>query len=130
MTAGCPVRTTRPLTLPPDFLIKRVIKTGIAGGLGHEIEFDDALQAITIKTSTMQKITIDPLSIKLENTAGTLSISMDNASQSIAITAVKSIELKALQIKLEGSQVDVKGATVNIQSVGPCSIQGLPVKIN
>ena len=119
-----------PLLVPTDFLIKRVIKTGVAGGIGHEIEFDDALQSITIKTSTLQKITIDPLTIKLENTAGTLSIKMDNTSQSIAITAVNSIELKALQIKLEGSQVDVKGATVNIQSVGPCNVQGLPVKIN
>src|SRR4051812_32874432 len=72
-----------PLTLQSDFLVKRVIKTGIAGGLGHEVEFDDAMQKITITSSTRQKITIDPLQIKLENTAGTLSIAMDNKSQTI-----------------------------------------------
>ena len=119
-----------PLVIPTDFLIKRVIKTGMAGGLGHEIEFDDALQSITITSSTKQKITIDPLKIELSNTAGTLSINMDNKQQTISITAAVSIELKALNIKLEATKVEVKGATVSIQSAGPCSIQGLPVKIN
>ena len=61
-----------PLTLPTDFLTKRVIKTGVAGGVGHAIEFDDALQSITITSSTSQKVTIDPLKIELTNTAGTL----------------------------------------------------------
>jgi uncharacterized protein involved in type VI secretion and phage assembly len=119
-----------PAIVPTDFLIKRIIKTGVAAGVGHEIEFDDALQSITITSSTLQKITIDPLQIKIENTAGTLSISMDNATQSISINAAVSIELKATQIKLEGAQVELKGATINVQSAGPCNIQGLPVKIN
>jgi len=119
-----------PLTLPSDFLTKRVIKTGIAGGLGHEIELDDLEQSITITSSTMQKVTIDPLQIKLENTAGTLSIALDNTTQTITLQAAVKIELKALQIALEGTQVDIKGALVNIQSSGPCVVQGLPIKLN
>jgi uncharacterized protein involved in type VI secretion and phage assembly len=119
-----------PLTLPTDFLIKRVIKTGLAGGLGHEVEFDDALQSITITSSTMQKITIDPLQIRIENTAGTLSVTLDNKSQTVSVQSALKIELKATQISLEGVQVDIKGAMVNIQSSGPCSVQGLPIKLN
>ncbi len=119
-----------PLTLPPDFLAKRVIKTGLAGGLGHEVEFDDALQSITITSSTKQKVTIDPLKIKLENTAGTLSIALDNTTQTITVQAAAKIEMKALQISLEGTKVDIKGAMVNIQSSGPCVVQGLPIKLN
>ncbi len=119
-----------PLTLPSDFLIKRVIKTGIAGGVGHEVEFDDALQSITITSSTKQKITIDPLQIRIENTAGTLSITMDNKSQSISVQSVLKIELKAPQISMEGAKVDIKGGIVNIQSSGPCTVQGLPIKLN
>src|SRR5215207_9313317 len=46
-----------PVTVPTDFLIKRVIKTGMVSGVGHEIEFDDALQSITITSTTKQKIT-------------------------------------------------------------------------
>jgi uncharacterized protein involved in type VI secretion and phage assembly len=123
-------RDRPPLTLPTDFLVKRVIKTGVAGGLGHEVEFDDALQSITITSSTRQKITIDPLSIKIQNTAGTLSISLDNTSQTVSIQSALKIELKATQISLEGVQVDIKGSMVNIQSAGPCTVQGLPIKLN
>lgn len=119
-----------PLTLPTDALSKRVIKTGLAGGIGHELEFDDLAQSITITSSTMQKVTIDPRQIRLENTAGTLSITLDNISQAITLEAALKIELKALQLSLEGTQVDIKGAIVNIESSGPCTVQGLPIKLN
>lgn len=119
-----------PLTVPTDFLIKRVLKTGIESGLGHEVEFDDAMQSITITSSTQQKITIDPLKIELKNTAGTLTINMDNSSQAISIQAAAKIELKAMQISIEGVQVEIKGTNINVQAGGPCSLQGLPVKIN
>jgi uncharacterized protein involved in type VI secretion and phage assembly len=123
-------RDRPPLTVPTDFLIKRVIKTGLAGGLGHEVEFDDALQSITITSSTKQKITVDPLKIKIENTAGTLSITLDNATQTVSVESAVKIALKATQISIEGVQVDIKGSIVNIQSAGPCSVQGLPIKLN
>ena len=119
-----------PLTLPTDFLFKRVIKTGLAGGLGHEIEFDDLLQSITITSSTQQKITIDPLQMKIENTTKTVSITIDNATQSVAIQAANKIEMKAAQISIEGIKVEIKGATLDLKSAGPCTVQGLPVKIN
>jgi uncharacterized protein involved in type VI secretion and phage assembly len=121
-----------PLTAPPDFLIKRVIKTGLAqaGGLGHEVEFDDALQSITITSSTRQKVTIDPLQIKIENMAGTLSIALDNKTQTVSIQAALKIELKAAQISLEAATIDIKGGIVNLQSTGPCNVQGLPIKLN
>ena len=119
-----------PLTVPTDFLIKRVIKTGLAGGLGHEVEFDDALQSITITSSTQQKITIDPLKIELKNTAGTLSITLDNTSQSISIQAAVKLELKAPQISIEGLQVELKGTTIDVQAAGPCTVTGLPIKLN
>jgi uncharacterized protein involved in type VI secretion and phage assembly len=124
-------RDRPPLTAPTDFLIKRVIKTGMAGGVGHEIEFDDALQSIKITTSTEQKITIDPLKIELANTAGTLKITLDNTQQSISIEAVTSIELKAAQIKLQGVNIDIEGtAAANFKSSGICNINGSLVKIN
>ena len=119
-----------PLTLPPDFPIKKVLKTGIKGGLGHEVEFDDALQSIKITSSTKQKVIIDPLKIEITNTAGTLTISMDNATQTISIQAAAKLELKAAQISIEGVKVEIKGGTVAINSAGPCTVQGLPIKLN
>ena len=124
-------RDRPPLTLPTDFLIKRVIKTGIAGGLGHEIEFDDALQSIKITTSTQQKITIDPLKIEMANMAGTVKITLDNTQQAVSIQAVASIELQAAQIKLKAANIDIDGTVAtNVKSSGVCNITGTLVKIN
>jgi phage baseplate assembly protein gpV len=119
-----------PVAIPTDFLIKRVIKTGKVQGVGHEVEFDDALQSITITSSTKQKIKIDPLTIELSNTAGTLSIKMDNTSQTISITSAVKLELKATQISIQGAQIELKGGTISIQSAGPCAVTGLPIKLN
>ena len=124
-------RDRPPLTIPTDFLIKRVIKTGFAGGLGHEIEFDDALQSIKITSSTQQKITIDPLKIEMTNLAGTVTVTLDNTQQAITLQAVASIELKAAQIKLQAVNIDIEGtAATNIKSTGICNINGSLVKIN
>jgi len=120
-----------PVTIPTDFLIKRVIKTGMVGGVGHEIEFDDALQSIKITTSTEQKITIDPLKIEMTNLAGTVKITLDNTQQSISLEAVASIELKAAQIKLKAANIDIDGTVAtNVKSSGVCNINGTLVKIN
>lgn len=121
-----------PAPSPTDLLTKRVIKTGMADGVGHEVEFDDALQSITITSSTKQKITIDPIKIELSNLAGTVKITLDNTTQTVTIEAAKSIELKALaNIKLQAATIDIEGTvSTNVKSVGPCNITGLPVKIN
>lgn len=124
-------RDRPPLTLPTDFLIKRVIKTGVTSGVGHEIEFDDALQSIKITTSTQQKITIDPLKIEMSNMAGTVKITLDNTQQAVSIQAVASIELKAAQIKLKAANIDIDGTVAtNVKSSGVCNITGTLVKIN
>jgi uncharacterized protein involved in type VI secretion and phage assembly len=119
-----------PVTTGVEAIVKRTLKTGQTSGLGHEIELDDALQSITITSSTEQKITIDPLKIELKNTAGTLTISLDNASQTISIQAAAKLELKAAQVSIEGLQIELKGTTISVQAAGPCSVQGLPIKLN
>jgi len=119
-----------PLSSPTDFLIKKVLKTGATESLGHQIEFDDAQQSISIKTSTEQKITLDPKKIELTNLAGTVTISLDNTSQSVKITAANKIELQSLQIELKATKIDMTAANFSITSTGPCSVTGLPIKLN
>lgn len=119
-----------PVPVPTDMLIKRVLKTGVAVGVGHEIEFDDALQSIAITSSTKQKIKIDPFKIEIANTAGTLTITLDNTSQAVNIQAVQKISLKAAQVSIEALKFDVSATTVNLQASGPCSVTGIPIKLN
>ena len=111
-------------------IVKRTIKTGQTSAAGHEVEFDDALQSITITSSTQQKITIDPVKIELKNAAGTLSISLDNASQTVSIQAAAKLKLKAAAVSIEGMQIELKGTVVKVNAAGPCTVKGLPVKIN
>ena len=120
-----------PLSVPTDFLIKKVIKTGASESVGHEIEFDDALQSISIKTSTNQKITLDPTKIELSNLAGTVTIKLDSVSQEIKITAAAKIALESVaSIELKAAKIDMTAGTFSITSTGPCSVTGLPIKLN
>jgi len=119
-----------PIDAATDFITKRVLKTGATGLKGHKVEFDDALQSITITSTTDQKIAIDPKKIELTNAAGTVAIKMDNTSQTISVSATAKIELKATQISIQGKNIELKGTTVDIKASGPCSIKGLTVKIN
>src|SRR6476660_277920 len=66
-----------PLSLPTDFLAKRVLQTGLGGAPGHMVEFDDTLQSITITTSTSQKVVMDPLTIEISAFKGTAKITLE-----------------------------------------------------
>ena len=119
-----------PLSTPDETLAKRVIKTGLTGELGHTIEFDDAEQSITITTSTDQKISMDPQSIALTNLAGSVSIKLDNDTQTVSITAASKIEFKALDISMTATNIEMSGTKISITAAGPCQVQGLPIQLN
>jgi len=120
-----------PVSSPTDLLVKRKIKTGLKGGVGHEVEFDDALQTITITSSTKQKIAIDPKKIEISTAGGTAKVTLD-LSGKITIQAALSIELKALQgIKLQASNIDIQSTVAtNVKSSGACNVNAPLVKIN
>jgi uncharacterized protein involved in type VI secretion and phage assembly len=122
---------TPPVTNPLEATSKRVLKTGMTKGVGHTLEFDDLKQSIKIESTTKQQVTIDPFKIELTNTAGTLSITLDNKSQTITI--------KGINVTVEATaKLDLKGGLVNVTAKGPLkiksdaavSINGSLVKIN
>jgi len=123
--------TDRPPTLlPTDAVTKRAIRTP----LGHELVFDDALQSITITTSTQQKLSMGIAEVELA--AGTFppptraSITLDTLGN-ITISAMKSLTLKAPQIAIDGGVVTVKAkAGATLDGGAQCTIRGLAVDIN
>jgi uncharacterized protein involved in type VI secretion and phage assembly len=121
---------TPPLSLPSDFLTKKVLKTGLTDALGHEVEFNDAEQSVTITTSTKQKITLDPEKIEMTNLAGTVTVTLDNVKQSVTISAVNKIEMTSATIELNAAKIDMTAADVSVTSTGPCTVTGLPIKLN
>jgi phage baseplate assembly protein V len=119
-----------PLSSPVDALAKKVIRTGATSAVGHELEFDDVEQSVTLTTSTKQKIVVTPDKIELTNLAGTVDVKLDNTSQTVSIVAAMKIELKAQQISMTGSTVEISGGKVTINSAGPCTVQGQPIALN
>jgi uncharacterized protein involved in type VI secretion and phage assembly len=120
-----------PVSDPVSALAKRIIRSGVTAGTGHEIELDDTEQSVTITTSTKQKITMDPGKIELTNLAGTVKITLDNAGQSVSITAAASLKLEAPQITLKGATVEVNGtAMTTVKSGAAVNVTAPMVKIN
>lgn len=125
------LRDRIPASDPLTSTTTRVMRSGVAAGTGQEIEMDDIAQSVTIMTTTRQKITMNPAKIELTNLAGTVTISLDNLTQSIAIRAVKSISLEALDISLKGAKVEINGATMTtVKSAALCNITAPLVTIN
>ena len=125
-----------PIVDPIRPLMKRVIKTGLLPGIGHEIEFDDALQSITIKTPLEDKVEIGPGKVEISTAAGLLSISLNLMATPPKVSiesTLGNIELSAPmgKISLSAMQVEINGtATAELKSEGVCTVQGSLVKIN
>lgn len=120
-----------PVDDPISALTTRVLRSGVVEGVGHQIEMDDRAQSLTITTSTDQKITMDPGKIELSNAAGSLSITLDNATQSVSINAANGISLEATRISLTGTTVEINGsASTTVGSSGTCSVTAPLVRLN
>lgn len=118
-----------PIAGPLDARTKRVIQTGLQGGEGHRIEFDDAGQSITIESSTNQKIFIDPGTIEVSNAAGTLKITL--ASDLLTVTGT-SVRITATQsLKLDAPTIDVAASgSLSLTANTNCTVKGARVDIN
>lgn len=122
----------RPPVSTKDAPTKRVIKTGLTkDGPAHEIELDDAQQSISIVSTTKQKITIDPKKIELSNCNDTLTISLDNKSQTITIRGANVKISGTESVAIDAPKVDITTTTsTTLASKGPCTIRGKSVDIN
>jgi phage baseplate assembly protein gpV len=116
--------------LPSNVPTKRVIRTGLTADVGHEIEFDDALQTITITSSMpaggVQKIKLEPTGMTFTNLQGSISIGVNPEDPAVTV----SIDSKA-GIKLSSqTSIQLSAPLISIESDGPCVVSGTPLKLN
>jgi phage baseplate assembly protein V len=115
-----------PTQVPTDAVNKRIIRTPA----GHEVELDDAGQSITITSATRQKVTIDPDKIELSTTNDTVTMTLGTAGN-VSIEATTTLELKAAEIRIEGTMLAVQSDTrTSINGGRACDIQANLVRIN
>jgi uncharacterized protein involved in type VI secretion and phage assembly len=116
-----------PATSPTDAITKRLIRTP----LGHEVELDDALQTVTVTTTTRQRIELGPDAITVQTSAGASSIELgvDGAVKvrgtSITLDALDSVTVKAAK-SVEASSL----GTTSVSAGARCEIKGSMVTIN
>ena len=122
-----------PVTSPTDFMSKRVIKTGMKDSpVGHSIEFDDALQSVTITTSTEQKITLETDQIEISAFKGAVTVTLSEDGIDLEATAgditlsapLGTITLDAMTVAISSDD------STDISSEGMLSVTGEPITLN
>lgn len=115
-----------PVDAPIDAVAKRVVVT--PGG--HRIELDDLEQSVKIETSTGQRVVLETAKIELETAKGAAKLTLETSGR-VAISANTALEIKAPSIKLEGTNVEVKGtASGTFDGGASCTVKGAVVRIN
>lgn len=115
----------RPPSLSPtDSLTKRKIRT-VAG---HELEFDEALQSVTLSSNLKSTVTLD--ATKAEISTPTAKVSIGKLGD-VTISALTTLTLNAKIIEINATAgVTVQGQTATLRGNGICEIKGATVAIN
>lgn len=114
-----------PARTPFDPVNKRLIRTP----KGHEIEFDDAQQSITITSADKQRITLTPGKVEIAvDEQKTTAVTLESGN--ITIKAASSITLDAPTINITGTNVAVGGSSsARIDGGSYCSIAAAQIFI-
>jgi phage baseplate assembly protein V len=113
-----------PAPLPTDAVTKRKIRTP----KGHELEFDDMLQKVTLTTNANTRITLDLQKTEISTPAATVTLGV---AGDVSITGKTKITLDAPMIEINGkASVKIGGKAVQLTASALCQITGKPVKIN
>lgn len=113
-----------PALSPTDAVTKRKIRTP----LGHELEFDDLTQSVTLISNTMSTLTLSP--DKAEISTPTASVTVGKLGD-VTIKASTKLTLEAPIIEIKADAlVKITAPGAQLKATGPCEIGGAPVKIN
>lgn len=116
--------------LPTNVPTKRIIRSGVTSTVGHEIEFDDALQTLTITSAFpaggLQKIKLAPQSMTLTNPYGSVTIGVDPANPmfSVAVDSKGPLKISSQQL------IQLSAPKIAIEADLLCTISGQTVAIN
>jgi phage baseplate assembly protein V len=120
-----------PTQVPADALTKRKICTP----QGLELEFDDALQSVTLtntnkstQASTKTTLRLDTKKAEISTPEATVTVGITG---DVAITSKTKITLKAPTIEIKADTlVTIEGPAAELKASAKCEITGKPVKIN
>lgn len=113
-----------PAASPTDAMFKRKIRTP----KGHELEFDDMLQAVTLTSNAKTTLVLDTQKAEISTPGASVSLSL---AGEVTIKGAISITLDAPLVQIKaGTIVKIEGKAAQLKASGACEIAGGPVKIN
>lgn len=113
-----------PALSPTDSIIKRKIRTP----LGHELEFDEALQSVKLSSNLMSTVTLD--ATKAEISTPTAKVSVGKLGD-VTISALTTLTLNAKAIAINATAgVTIQGKTASLRGDTLCVVAGTTVAIN
>lgn len=114
-----------PALSPSDAITKRLVRSP----LGHELEFDDALQSVTLKSNLLSKVRLT--ADKAEISTPTAKVTIGKLGD-VTISAATKLTLDApvIEISAKASLTVQSQGVATLKSSGACVVQGSVVKIN
>ena len=97
--------------------------------LGHDLEFDDLAQSVTLTTTTEHTVTLTTTGIQISTAKGTAKVTLGTEGQ-VTINAAKDLSVKAARLTLEAPKIELKGSEVAVNASSHCGIKAATVDIN
>lgn len=114
-----------PALAPTDATTKRLIRSP----LGHELEFDDALQTVTLKSNLESKVTLSVE--KAEISTPTARVTIGKAGDvTISATTKLTLDAPVIEIAAKATLTVQSQGVATVKAGGALSVQGSVVKIN
>lgn len=114
-----------PALLPSDATTKRLVRTP----LGHELEFDDALQRVTLKSNLLSQVTLTAEKAEISTPGAQVTIGQQG-DVTISAKARLTLDAPVIEISATGSLTLGSQGTATLKSGGACTVKGSVVKIN
>jgi uncharacterized protein involved in type VI secretion and phage assembly len=117
--------TRPPSLLPTDAITTRKIRTP----MGHELQFDDLLQSVTLTSSTQSTLTLDTTKAEISTPAATVTVGV---AGDITITAATKLTLSAPVIEITADTLLTASSNLaaTFEGKATCELNGQLVKIN
>jgi uncharacterized protein involved in type VI secretion and phage assembly len=113
-----------PAPSPTDAVTKRKIRTP----KGHELEFDDLLQKVTLTTSGKTTIVLDLEKAEISTPAASVTLGVTGE---VSVKSKTKISLEAPVVEINASAtVKIGGKGVSLKATALCELGGKPLNLN
>jgi len=114
-----------PASSPSDALTKRKIRTPV----GHELEFDETAQTVTLTSNLKSTVKLGPKQVEISTPGASITLTMDGQVKITAKTKL-TIDAPVIEITAKSSLKATSTGVAELKGSTSCSVSGGVVNIN